>query len=224
MTVTRRAFGAVIALAVTACAPETTNPTASGPQPITELRIGLTAIGGERERAEILKGYEAYLEQRLGMPVRVYNASDYAGVAQAMEADQIELAFVGPSNYAGMALRMGDRIAPVLAPADASYYAILYVSAASPYRTLEDLRGKTLAFADVNSASGYLIPSSLLRQEGKDPAQFFGRTIFAGGHQQAIVAVMRGQADAGVTWSSLTGAPEAGYALGAPHIDRKSVV
>lgn len=185
-----------------------------------ELRIGLTVQETMGAAGAGVDAYQSYLERELGIPVRVFRASDYAGVAQAMEAGQIDLAPVGPSNYAAMHLVMGDAVAPIATikevDGSAGYFSILFVKSDSPFQTVDDFRGKTLAFSDVNSASGYLVPRYGLRKEGRDPDTFFGRTIFAGGHPQAVVAVLRGQADAGVTWSSMIGDPAEGYSRGIP--------
>ena len=38
------------------------------------------------------------------------------------------------------------------------YHSVIAVKADSPYQSLDDLKGKTLAYADPNSTSGYLPP------------------------------------------------------------------
>ena len=43
---------------------------------------------------------------------------------------------------------------------------------------------------------------------------FFSRTGFAGGHEQAIIAVLNNQYDAGATWVSGVGSAEEGYTRG----------
>jgi phosphonate transport system substrate-binding protein len=71
-----------------------------------------------------------------------------------------------------------------------------------------------MAWSDPNSASGYLIPRAELRAAGITPETFFGRTGFAGGHDQALVAVLQKQYDAGVCWSSGQGDESKGYSRG----------
>ena len=67
--------------------------------------------------------------------------------------------------------------------------------------TLADLEGKTIAFADPISESGYLFPLDLFVQAGlvADAAAaetFFDRIFFAGGYQQAMQAMAEGLVDA----------------------------
>jgi phosphonate transport system substrate-binding protein len=90
----------------------------------------------------------------------------------------------------------------------------MYVRADSGITSLEQMRGRTMAWADPNSASGYLIPRAAMRAQGINPESFFGRSGFAGGHEQAIVAVLGRQFDAGVTWASGVGDPAEGFSRG----------
>jgi phosphonate transport system substrate-binding protein len=83
----------------------------------------------------------------------------------------------------------------------ASYVARIFVRKDGGIGELADLRGKTVAFADPISESGYLYPLELLidaglMAPGEDPQAFFARVYFAGGYQQAIQAVANGLVDA----------------------------
>ncbi len=185
------------------------------------FRVGFQALETSSERLESLDDYDAYLTKELGVPVEIHRVTDYTGVAQAMASGQIDLTITGASNYANLRAQMGDGVRPILTAKEddgsLGYYAVIIVRADSSYRSIDDLRGKNFAFADINSASGYLVPRYMLRKEGKDTDKFFAKTIFAGGHQQAIVAVVKKQVDAAVTWSSMVGDTTAGYSRGVLH-------
>ncbi|MEZ5933525.1 MAG: phosphonate ABC transporter substrate-binding protein [Alphaproteobacteria bacterium] len=185
------------------------------------FRIGI--LGGENE-ADRLKNYACWkdiVEKDLGIPVELYPAADYAGVIQGLIAGNLEEAELGSSGYAGLYLQAPDAVEPMVTykqvDGSTGYYSVLYVKADSPYKTLEDLKGKTLAFADPNSTSGYLVPSYELKKQGYDPEQYFSQANFAGGHEQGVVAVLNDQYDAGVTWSSMVGEPAEGYSNGNLH-------
>ncbi|HMO42938.1 MAG TPA: PhnD/SsuA/transferrin family substrate-binding protein, partial [Phenylobacterium sp.] len=53
-----------------------------------------------------------------------------------------------------------------------------------------------MGYTDFNSTSGYLFPRSVMRDQGVDPDTFFGKSSFAGGHTQAVMAPENGQFDA----------------------------
>lgn len=185
---------------------------------LKEFRIGV--LGGENEADRLARydGFRALMQEKLGLPTKIFQASDYSGVMQAWSARQIEMAMLSPSAYAGIWLDTGGNIEPMVVTKEIDgslgYVAVIYVRADSPYRTIDDLQGKAFAYADPNSASGYLVPRSELRAAGKDPESFFARTGFAGGHEQGIVAVLQGQYDAGVTWASGVGDVTQGYSRG----------
>ena len=94
---------------------------------------------------------------------------------------------------------------------------MLYVRADSGISDIQQLKGKSLAWADPNSTSGYLIPSASLKAAGIDltDGAYFSHTGFAGGHEQGIIAVLHKQYDACVTWTSGQGDIDEGYSRGA---------
>ena len=54
----------------------------------------------------------------------------------------------------------------------------------------EDMAGKTFAFNDPNSTSGYLVPSAFFMMEmGADPKKLFSKVTFSGSHEASILAV-----------------------------------
>jgi phosphonate transport system substrate-binding protein len=183
------------------------------------FRIGL--LGGENE-ADRLREHscqEAYLEERLGVDVELFPASDYAGVLQGLLAGQLEFAGLGSSGYAGIHLQDPDAVEPLYTTmqidGSLGYYSVMYTRADSGIESLEDMEGRTLAFADPNSTSGYLVPSfELANEEGIDMDSYFAETGFGGGHEQAVVAVLNEQYDAGVTWTSGVGDINMGYSRG----------
>ncbi|MGH3751518.1 MAG: phosphate/phosphite/phosphonate ABC transporter substrate-binding protein [Pseudonocardiaceae bacterium] len=66
----------------------------------------------------------------------------------------------------------------------------------SPIKTLADFRGRTICFVDPSSTSGYLYPSAGLRDMSIEPERDTIR-IFAGGHDDSVLAVANRQCDAG---------------------------
>ena len=95
---------------------------------------------------------------------------------------------------------------PQVAPFYYSYYVVMKDS---PYQSLEDLRGKRVAYASPSSGSGYVFPHAKLVEDGLIPAAadgkeadaggFFGEVRFAGGYAQAWEALKSGQVDVAVT-------------------------
>jgi phosphonate transport system substrate-binding protein len=187
---------------------------------VKELRVGL--LGGENTSSRLARydGFQNLLQEKLGVPVKLYPAADYAGVMQAMAAGQLDLAEFSPSAFAGAWLDC-KCIEPAVVPLEKDgtvfYIAAMITRKDSGITSIEQMKGHSLAWADPNSASGYLIPSASLRASGIDLADgaYFSRTGFAGGHEQGIVAVLNRQYDACVTWTSGQGDIAAGFSRGA---------
>jgi phosphonate transport system substrate-binding protein len=187
---------------------------------VKELRIGL--LGGENTSSRLARydGFQRLLQEKLGIPIKLFPAADYAGVMQAMGAGQLDLAEFSPSAFAGAWLDC-KCIEPTVVPLEKDgtvfYVAAMVVRKDSGITSIEQMKGHSLAWADPNSASGYLIPSASLRASGIDLAdgKYFSRTGFAGGHEQGIIAVLNKQYDAAVTWTSGQGDIEQGYSRGA---------
>lgn len=188
---------------------------------VPTLRIGL--LGGEND-SDRLGRYDAYrklLEDTFAVPVRLFPAADYAGVIQAFGAKQIELASMGSSGYAAAWLDTDGNVEPLVVAVESdgsiSYRSVMVTRADSGIDSLAAMKGRTLAWADPNSTSGYLIPNFELKKEGYNPATYFSRTAFAGGHEQGVVAVLQKQYDACVTWASGVGDAMDGYSRGNLH-------
>jgi phosphonate transport system substrate-binding protein len=189
---------------------------------VPQIRVGL--IGGENEADRLARfdGLRNLLEATFRVPVRLMPASDYAGVQQGLGARQLEYAALGASAYAATWLDTNGAVQPILTleqvDGSVAYTSILVVRADSGLTNLAEMRGKSLAWADPNSTSGYLIPRFELRREGigVEPGQFFGRIGFSGGHEQGVVAVLQRQYDGAMTWGSGLGDPAAGFTRSVP--------
>jgi len=81
-----------------------------------------------------------------------------------------------------------------------SFTSRIYVRRDAGIKTVEDLRGKTIAFVDPASSSGYIYPMVLLIKRGlvtnRDPKTFFKEVVFSGAHDASMRALLNGHVDA----------------------------
>jgi phosphonate transport system substrate-binding protein len=137
----------------------------------------------------------------VGVPVRVTVASDYAAVIEALRNHTADLAFVHPGGYV-LAHREAKAtiVARNLWHGKSSFTSRIYVRRDSGLKTLEDLRGRTMAFVDPASSSGYIYPMVLLIRRGlvtnRDPKTFFREVVFSGAHDASMRALLNGHVDA----------------------------
>jgi phosphonate transport system substrate-binding protein len=144
-----------------------------------------------------------YMSRRLGTKVTLRVANDYAAVIEGQRSGLIHFAFYGPSAFA-RALMTGAPVEAFLIEVNEDgtkgYYSVFYVKSDSPFRSLQDLRGKNLGLVDPNSASGNNVPRFALSKMGIVPEQFFGRVIYTGSHENAVIALQQGTVDVAANW------------------------
>ncbi|MRG57051.1 phosphonate ABC transporter substrate-binding protein [Phyllobacterium sp. SYP-B3895] len=184
------------------------------------FRIGL--IGGENE-ADRLRNYQCVVDQLpkvLGVKeVKLFPATDYDGVIQGLLGGTLDAAELGASGYAKIYLTNPKAVEPILTDVQTDgstgYYSIMIARKDSGIKTLADMKGKKLGFADPDSTSGYLIPvTSLPKDINASVKDYFGETGFGGGHENLVLAVKDGKFDAGTTFGSGVGKFEEGYSSG----------
>ena len=141
------------------------------------------------------------LAARAGLAVRVTVASDYAAVIEALRNRTADLAFVHPGGYVLASREAGARIVVKnLWHGKSTFTSRIYVRADAGLARLDDLKGRTIAFVDPASSSGYIYPMMLLIERGlvrnRDPKTFFREVVFAGSHDAGMRALLNGHVDA----------------------------
>jgi len=177
---------------------------ALGARPViaqTSLHLALTPSQKPTDLLVAGEAFGAALGKLVGVPIRVTVASDYAAVVEALRNQTADLAFV---HSAGYVLANREAKAMIVAKdqwhGHTSYTSRIYVRKDSGITTLEGLRGKTIAFVDPSSTSGYVYPMVMLIQKGlvqnRDPKTFFKDFVYSGSHDAGLVALLNGHVDA----------------------------
>jgi phosphonate transport system substrate-binding protein len=144
------------------------------------------------------RGLAAFLESELGLPVVSRVDADYTGTVEAMRAGHAHIAFLSPLASAFAYEMAGARTILAEERHGLPYYkSRFWVRRDSGIESLADLSGKTVAFNDPLSASGYLFPVAKLIEEGlidsaDDIQGFFGRVYFAGGTELSLRSLVNG--------------------------------
>lgn len=205
-----------LALALAAATALTSAATA---QEIKQFNIGI--MGGEnaQDRMTANECYRAAIEAELGVPVKIFTPADYDGVIQGLLGGTLDMAWLGASGYAKIYLTDANAVTPVLTKQNidgsTGYYSFAFAHKDSGITKIEDAKGKSFAFADPNSTSGYLVPAAELTETFGPLDQIFSDVRFSGGHEQTIVGVANGDIVAGVSWADGLGDWEDGYNSGA---------
>jgi phosphonate transport system substrate-binding protein len=162
--------------------------------------VGLVPAENNEEMVKRFEPMRAYLERKLGERVKVFTATDYTGVIEAMRRKRVDVAWLGPMSYLLAEQEAGAEAFAVGIRAGTNsptYKSIIVTRCGSGIHSLKDLKGRSVAFVDPASTSGGLVPTWMLKKEtGALPQDYFGKFIYAGSHDAAELAVKNGIVDA----------------------------
>lgn len=150
----------------------------------------------------MLRVYEAIADavgDRLGIQTKLVVETDYDGCAQ----DVNDICFVCSLPYVAFERRGIAPAVPVAAPVLEGeryggrpiYFSDVIVHRDSPFRSFSDLRGRSWAYNEPLSHSGYGITRYHLVELGETDG-FFGEVVEAGFHEESIRLVAAGEVDA----------------------------
>ncbi|KAF6660099.1 phosphonate ABC transporter substrate-binding protein [Pantoea sp. EKM101V] len=191
-----------------------------------QLNLGI--LGGQNATQQIGDNQcvKTFFDKELGVDTQMRNASDYSGVIQGLLGGKIDMVLsMSPASFASVYLQDPKAVEVVGIVVDdkdnsRGYHSVVIVKADSPYRKLEDLKGKSFGMADPDSTSGFLMPNQAFKKMfgGSVDDKYnntFSSVTFSGGHEQDILGVLNNQFDGAVTWTSLVGDYNSGYTSGA---------
>lgn len=169
------------------------------------LRFALTPVILD-DRLRLLRQWRQYLEAALGMTVEFVQRGTYGQVLDLLRAGQVDFAWICGYPYV-LHRRELQLVTVPQWRGRPLYQSYLITDLRSQGRTLADLRGRSFAYSDPLSNSGFLYIQHLLRTQGHDPDRFFGRSFFTHSHRHVVDAVAEGLADAGAVdgyvWETL---------------------
>ncbi|WP_129667177.1 phosphate/phosphite/phosphonate ABC transporter substrate-binding protein [Phytoactinopolyspora endophytica] len=201
-----------------------------------ELTLVFTPSSEAQQLVEDAGPLAEMLEERIGVDIEPFVATDYAGVIVALEAGQAGIAGgLGPQQMVQAENQAGaDLILQSERFGDVQYVTQWFTNDPDTYcdnnpievdgflfcngvedaegpgdgpigeEAIPQVAGRAVAFVDQGSASGHLVPSLQLFEAGIDPESGVD-PIFAGGHDNAVLAVYRGDAEVGVSFNDARG-------------------
>ena len=162
------------------------------------------------EAADARNGLAEDLGAVLGCEVEEIQASDYNAIIEALRTGSADMAYMGSQALALGVERTG--LEPIVMKAEdgdpekAIYHSVFITNAANTdINSIEDIKGRTMAFVDPDSTSGNLVPTAEIIQAFPDDnlnsdmlhtnGDFFESVSFSGSHQAGLQAVVKGDVD-----------------------------
>lgn len=166
------------------------------------LRLGVGLFQPDKEKNDATyRPFAEYLAKRLARPVQLRTVDTWEGLAKSLATGETDIALLGPWGYVLANHEAGAQaIATILYDGKPEYFAIMVTHPKSGISSVKDLKGRTFAFGDKGSTSGYLIPLHHFMKEGIDPDRYFSRVLNTK-HQAIEMQVTRGELDAGADYN-----------------------
>lgn len=177
-------FGLVLANASDKADPET-------------LRVALLPDEDASTVIKNNKPLKDYLAQKLGKNIELVVTTDYSSMIEAMRHGRLELAYFGPLSY--VMAKTKCEIEPFAAlekKGSCTYQGVIIANKKSGINSIEDIKGKDMAYGDPASTSSHLIPKSMLAAKGLNHKKDY-KEHFLGAHDAVALTVQSGKADAG---------------------------
>lgn len=175
--------------------------TANSSSPDPKLVVALKPDKNPDQMMEERSALAKYLSDKLGRQVEVIIPVSAAVINEGFSNGTIDIGYLSANDL------INSKDAELLLVGEingqTTYKSYWLGLREKPYDSIEDLRGKPVAFASKTSTSGYVIPLWDLSKrdllgEGNDPETFFGKgNVFYGtGYVSAVERVLNGQAEA----------------------------
>lgn len=168
----------------------------------TQINFGVISTEASINQKKNWEPFVEAMTKAIGIPVKAFYATDYAGVIEAMRFNKVQIAWFG--NKSGMEAvdrANGEVFAQVVAKdGSTGYYSHIIVNAESPYTKLDEIlkcdKALNFGIGDPNSTSGFLVPTAyIFAARDIDPKSCF-KTVRNASHQANAMAVANKQVDA----------------------------
>ncbi len=192
MIINRRLAAFVLALALSPIGHAAEEP----------LKLGVGLFQPDREKNDATyRPLANYLAAQLKRPVELRTVDSWEGLAKSLANGETDLALMGPWGYVlANHEAHAQVISTILYDGKPEYFAIMVTHPDSGINSVADLKGKTFAFGDKGSTSGYLIPRHYFQTQGINPDTYFSKVIHTK-HQAIETQVTQRVLDAGADFN-----------------------
>lgn len=199
MRKTLLALAAAAVVAVAGCGSSKASGSSGASCPSGGVKFGAIPFESQALLQAAYKPITESLSKSLHCPVQLQMFSNYTAGIEAMRAGKLDVSDFGPLSYV-LAAKVAHAQAIVSFGTKQgkldSYYASIVTPSSSGIKTLQQVRGKTFAYSDPASTSGYLYPAYGLMRAGINYKSGIKAT-FAGSHTSSYEALRNKKVDAG---------------------------
>ena len=160
------------------------------------LRIGVASMITPLDSVRYYQDIVDYIGKKLDLPAQMVYRMDYADMDRLLKKGAVDVAFICSGPYVEDHARFGvELLAAPVVNNKLTYNSYIIVNKNSHLKSFADLKGKTFAFTDPKSNSGWLYVAYKLSLMHYTPATFFKRNIYSYSHNKSIEMVAKKQVD-----------------------------
>ena len=168
------------------------------------IKMGFVPLKNSEKLVEDLKPISDYLSERLGVKVEAFTASNYIGVVEGLGSGSVDFGIIPP--FSSLLAQKQSSAKPILTSKGKTgkpgYTAELYVRKDSGIKSLQDVKGKKVAFVDPSSSSGYIYPGAMLVEAGLNLDKDISYQ-FSGGHDKSLQLLLNKDVDVIATFDGV---------------------
>ncbi|HEY3346127.1 MAG TPA: phosphate/phosphite/phosphonate ABC transporter substrate-binding protein [Nitrospirota bacterium] len=161
-----------------------------------ELRVAVASMLSPQQTFIEYRKIIEYLGRKTGRKAGLVQRKGYNQVDRMLKKGEIDAAFISSGPYITDQDDFGvDLLGIPVILGKSVFYSYTIVRTDSPFKSLQDLKGKNFAYTDPGSSTGCWYVLDTLHERGFDPYNFFAKTIYTYGHDNSIEAVYKGLVD-----------------------------
>ncbi|WP_314792132.1 phosphate/phosphite/phosphonate ABC transporter substrate-binding protein [Gemella sanguinis] len=168
------------------------------------IKMGFVPLKNSEQLVEDVKPIADYLSQKMGVKVEAFTASNYIGVVEGIGSGSVDFGIIPP--FSAVLAQKQSNAKPLLTSKGKSgksgYTAELYVRKDSGIKSLQDVKGKKVAFVDPSSSSGYIYPGAMLVKAGINLDKDISYQ-FSGGHDKSLQLLLNKDVDVIATFDGV---------------------
>ncbi|MFD3450266.1 phosphate/phosphite/phosphonate ABC transporter substrate-binding protein [Microbacteriaceae bacterium 4G12] len=161
------------------------------------VRIAISSVLSPTDTIMHYRKIANYIGEKLHRPVILIQRKSYNEISMLMTDGGADIAILSTGAY--MTYRHVEGIEAIAMQERMGvpyYYGYVVAHRKKEISSINDLRGKTIAFSDPTSYSGYIFVRKKLAELSETPEHFFGRYVFTYNHESSLSAVINGVVDA----------------------------
>jgi len=161
------------------------------------IRLAISSVLSPTDTIIYYREIVNYIGEKLDRPTILIQRRSYNEVSNLMMNGGADIALLPTGAYITFGANGGiEGIATQERFGSPYYYGYIVAKDESRFTSIDDLKGKDIAFFDPSSYSGYIFVKEELGRLGEDIDSFFGRHIYTYSHEGSMNAVLNNIVDA----------------------------